>query len=124
MRNMTTDQSNLYKVAVYSMRVFMFFALGLVAPDIAYAQNAVNSPMGFILCDIVSYVYGNLGRGLATLAIVIIGVGATLGKVSWGLAMTIGIGIAIIFNAGTIMSDLVSNSGFGASASATCATSS
>ncbi len=66
--------------------------------------------MGFVLCYVVGFIYGNLGRGLATLAIIIIGVGATLGKVSWGLAITVGIGIAIVFNATVIMNAIVSNS--------------
>jgi type IV secretory pathway VirB2 component (pilin) len=39
-----------------------------------------------------------MGRGLATLAICIVGVGALLGKVSWGMAITVAIGISIVFN--------------------------
>jgi type IV secretory pathway VirB2 component (pilin) len=46
--------------------------------------------------------YGNLGRGLATLAVITLGVGALLGKVSWGMAVTVGIGIAVMFNAEAI----------------------
>lgn len=75
-------------------------ALILVTMHAAYATV---TPMGTVLCSIVSMVYGNLGRGLATLAVVVIGVGATLGKTSWGLAMTVAIGIAVIFNAGYVV---------------------
>lgn len=60
------------------------------------------TPMGTVLCAVVQMIYGNLGRGLATLAIVIVGIGATLGKVSWGLAITVAVGISIIFNATAI----------------------
>lgn len=81
----------------------------LVYAEAAYA--ATNSAMGDVLCTIVDIVYGNLGRGLATLAIIIIGVGATLGKTSWGLAMTVAIGISVIFNAGTVVAYLTGING-------------
>lgn len=67
------------------------------------AYAATNTPMGDVLCNIVYMVYGNMGRGLASLAVIIIGVGATLGKTSWGLAMTVAIGISVIFNAETVV---------------------
>lgn len=92
-------------------RVFLTFlvcALLLVSTQVAYAQTG--SPMADVLCDIIGMIYGNLGRGLCTLAVVIIGVGATLGKTSWSLAMTVAIGVAIVFNAGYIVSLLIPNS--------------
>lgn len=58
-----------------------------------------NTPMGQVLCTVVNFMYGNLGRGLATLAVITLGVGALLGKVSWGMAVTVGVGIAVMFNA-------------------------
>jgi type IV secretory pathway VirB2 component (pilin) len=73
---------------------------------------ATNSPMGEVLCNIVQIVYGNLGRGLASLAVIIIGVGATLGKTSWGLAMTVAVGIAVIFNGHVIVGFLINTPGF------------
>lgn len=72
----------------------------LLISQAAYAQN---SPMADVLCSIMGMIYGNLGRGLSTLAVVVIGVGATLGKTTWGLAMTVAIGVAVIFNAGYIV---------------------
>ncbi len=83
---------------------FLACAILLLSAQAAYAW--VDTPMGNVLCNIVDMVYGNLGRGLATLAVVIIGVGATLGKTSWGLAMTVAVGIAVIFNAGSVVSYL------------------
>ena len=69
---------------------------------VAHATPAEDTPMGDVLCAVVGFFYGNLGRGLATLGIIVVGVGALLGKVSWGMAATVGIGISIIFNAETI----------------------
>lgn len=82
-----------------------FFSFLVFAAYILYASYALagvtpeDTPMGDVICDVVSFIYGNLGRGLASLAIIILGVGATLGKVSWGLAITVAVGISVIFNA-------------------------
>lgn len=57
------------------------------------------TPMADVLCDVVDWFHGNLGRGLATLAVITIGVGAMLGKTSWGMALTVAVGISVIFGA-------------------------
>ena len=77
-----------------------FAACALMLMPWAALASDQNTPMGDVLCAIVDFViYGNLGRGLATLAIIIVGVGAMLGKVSWGLAITVGVGISVMFGA-------------------------
>jgi type IV secretory pathway VirB2 component (pilin) len=76
-----------------------FIAIALYLAMMPYVL-AQATPMGNVLCDVVDFIiYGNLGRGLATLAIIIVGVGATLGKVSWGLAITVAVGISVVFGA-------------------------
>ena len=51
------------------------------------------------LCEVISWFIGPIGKGIATLAIIIIGVGALMGKVSWGMAIIVGLGVAVIFGA-------------------------
>ena len=87
---------------LYQPLLLFFLALAIYLTLITGAF-ATNTPMGAVLCNIADMIYGNLGRGLATLAIIIVGVGATLGKVSWGLAITVAIGISIIGNAPTLV---------------------
>jgi type IV secretion system protein VirB2 len=85
------------------LRFYLAFALPALAvfaiPDVAMATVGTVSPMGTVMCGIISIIYGNLGRGLATIGIISIGVMALLGKVSWGLAITVATGIGIIFGA-------------------------
>lgn len=64
------------------------------------------STIGNMLCNVANWFKGPIGRGIATLAIIVIGVGALMGKVSWGMAIIVGIGIAVIFGAPTIVSEL------------------
>jgi type IV secretion system protein VirB2 len=94
-------------------QVCLFVCLSAVIvmmPDFASAA-AINTPMGSVLCTVVQWVTGNTGQGLATIAIVVIGIGALLGKVSWGMAIIVGIGIAIVFGAAGIVNSATSGVG-------------
>lgn len=61
------------------------------------------------LCTVVNWFIGPVGTAVATLAIIIIGVGALMGKVSWGMAIIVGLGVAVIFGAPTIANLLGAN---------------
>ena len=65
--------------------------------------------IGEILCNIVGWFTGPVGQGLATLAVIVIGVGALMGKVSWGMAIIVAVGIAAVFGAPTIVGTLGGN---------------
>lgn len=79
----------------------------LVMPDIAAAAGG--ETIARVLCNVVKWFTGSVGKGIATLAIIIIGVGALMGKVSWGMAIIVGIGVAVIFGAANIVEDLGGN---------------
>lgn len=80
----------------------MLSAAIIMMPDFAFAVGN-DTPMGRVLCTVVEWFTGNTGKGLATIAVTIIGIGALLGKVSWGMAMIVGIGVAIVFGAAGIV---------------------
>jgi len=86
-------------------------AFVMLLPDMAHATN---TRMGNVLCTVALWFTGNTGKGLATIAITVIGIGALLGKVSWGMAMIVGIGVAIVFGAAQIVDTM----GAGANGSA------
>ncbi len=88
-------------VTLIALAVYMAFAAAAMA-------TSSNSPMGTVLCNVASMITsGNLGRGVATLGIVVLGVGASIGKVSWGLAMTVGVGIAVAIRAPQVVDSLL-----------------
>lgn len=70
----------------------------------AYAQTG--SPMGDVLCLIVDWMVGNLGWGLATIGISAVGIGAILGKISWGVAFTVMVGCVVMLNATLIVAQM------------------
>ncbi len=62
-----------------------------------------------VFCSLVNWFNGPLGKGMATLGIIILGLGALYGKVSWGVAMIAGVGLALMFGGTTIVSGLGGN---------------
>lgn len=89
--------------------MMLAYATFLVPSD-AFAQYMGNAgggdTIGNLLCNVADWFTGPVGRGIATLAILVIGVGALMGKVSWGMAIIVGIGIAVIFGAPQIVDEL------------------
>ena len=109
MKTQTKDLSLAWQICL----MVMLTAVIVSMPDLSYATN---TPMGNVLCTVVNWFTGNTGKGLATIAITVIGIGALLGKVSWGMAIIVGIGVAIVFGASSIVNVM------GAGVSNNCAT--
>ena len=104
MKTQTKDLSLAWQICL----MVMLSAVVVAMPDFAFASD---TPMGNVLCTVVGWFTGNTGKGLATIAITVIGIGALLGKVSWGMAMIVGIGVAIVFGAAGIVSAMGANTG-------------
>jgi type IV secretory pathway VirB2 component (pilin) len=75
----------------------------MMLPEMAMASG---TPIAKVLCTVVGWFTGAVGKGIATLAIIVIGVGALMGKVSWGMAIIVGVGVAVIFGAEQIVDQL------------------
>ena len=71
--------------------------------DAAYASN---NAIEMVFCNVVNVLNGVTGRAIATVAVIAVGVGALLGKISWGMALIVALGVALIFGAGTIVTAL------------------
>ena len=62
-----------------------------------------DDPITAVLCKVTGALTGKLGKSIATIGIVALGVGLFLGKLSWGLAVATAVGVALIFGAGTFI---------------------
>ena len=91
-------------------RLGWFIVCALLACTLA-PVNADANVMSQILCTVVYMITGTVGRALATLAITFVGIAALLGKASWGLALTVVVGIATMMGATTLASMLTGNPG-------------
>lgn len=78
------------------------------------ATNSYASATGVAkaICTIpLSVINTSIGRGIATLGIIIIGIMATLGRVTWTQAIVVGVGIAVIFGAASVAAMIAMGSG-------------
>jgi type IV secretory pathway VirB2 component (pilin) len=75
-------------------------------PGSAGNGTGKGSALDTAFCNVINWFNGPIGKGIATIAIVVVGVGALMGKVSWGMAIIVGLGVALIFGATTIVGAL------------------
>ena len=59
-----------------------------------------------IFCNVITWFNGATGKGLAALAVIILGIGAIFSKVSWPMTMIVAMGIAMIFGATSVVTAL------------------
>lgn len=93
------------KLTAVAWSMMLAYALFLM-PSAAHAASSGGQTVGDLLCNVADWFTGPVGQGIATLAIIVIGIGALMGKVSWGMAIIVGIGVAVIFGAPSIVSEL------------------
>jgi type IV secretory pathway VirB2 component (pilin) len=58
-----------------------------------------NAALAGVICAVLGIVQGALGQAVATMGVLAVCFGAALGKSSWGLAITVSVGISLIFQA-------------------------
>lgn len=59
------------------------------------------------LCTIAGWFQGGVGRAIASLAVIFLGISAFFGKATWGMALMFAAGIFAIFGSGSIISAVV-----------------
>ncbi len=98
--------------------VMLVAATVMMLPSLSFASN--DTPIGAIYCLVAKWFTGNTGKGIATIAVTIIGIGALLGKVSWGMALIVGLGIALVFGGAALVDAIFTGTG---NTAAVCTTS-
>ncbi len=87
----------------------------LLIPNTSFASPPANSgsgdAIGSVLCVIVGALQGTIGKAVATIAVVVLGIGLFLGKLSWPLAVATAIGIGMIFGASELVTWISSSTG-------------
>jgi type IV secretory pathway VirB2 component (pilin) len=94
------------KLASLVLAILVVYAFMLLPMDVLAEDTADGTPLAETLCNVVGWFTGTIGKSIATLAIIVIGVGALMGKVSWGMAIIVGIGVGVIFGAPQIVDAL------------------
>lgn len=93
----------------FIIRLLMAFCViisVLSISNVTFAATALNTdgnPLDNALCTVVKIAGGVIARTIAMLAIIAVGIGLFLGKLSWTIALATVIGIAIIFGAAKLI---------------------
>jgi len=93
-------------VAAYAAFLIPTDAMAQITASVGGGGGGDSAVLGGLLCRVANWFTGTVGQGIATLAIIVIGIGALMGKVSWGMAIIVGLGVAVIFGAPTIVGEL------------------
>ena len=81
---------------------FAFCLIGLIMIS-CNAWGQTDDAITDVLCNVVGQLKGPIGKAIATIAIIVLGIGLFMGKLSWPLALATAIGIGIIFGADGIV---------------------
>jgi type IV secretory pathway VirB2 component (pilin) len=101
-------KSNLDSSMVPRSVFFVMLSLVMVMlPDLAFALGGPHhSVIGTTLCKTAGWFTGNTGKGIACFGVIILGTAALYGKITWAAAAIVGVGIAAVFGAESILTKL------------------
>ena len=112
--------TNTYKFDTNFMWNVLLFccacAMIMACSDTALATAPVvgdvkNDAIGTGLCKVVAALSGSIAKSVATVAIIGVAGGLLMGKLNWVSAMTVSVGVIIIFSAGKIVGWVSGTSG-------------
>ena len=87
-----------------------YFALSALAvmvvnilPESANAQSAEVKIFAKTICNIIDVLQGDVVRAIAAFGVIFLGFSLFLGKITWGVALAIGIGLGAVLGAEEIV---------------------
>jgi type IV secretion system protein VirB2 len=96
---MTEQLKSVWKVCLIAL--FSVF-LGLISPvyESKSAENLTDkNQITNILCNVTNIITGGVGRTIAILIVISLAIALFLGKVTWGMAIAVAVGMGVLFGA-------------------------
>lgn len=102
---MTTiiETKSIFKALVIS---FIALAFLIVSPGVEFGALANQTAIQNILCNAVNQLTGGIGRAISIIIIISCAFMLFLGKISWGLGISIAIAMGLLFGAGSVVNML------------------
>jgi type IV secretory pathway VirB2 component (pilin) len=104
---MEPEETNL-SLSWRTCTVAMLTSIFVATPEWALATST--DPMGDVFCIAALWITGPAGKAIATICVAITGLGAMLGKITWSLVMVVGVNVATILGAATVVDSLAGGS--------------
>jgi type IV secretion system protein VirB2 len=73
--------------------------IGLIVPVNALAAATTSPDITSVLCAAVNQLRGPIGQAIAALIIISLAIALFLGKVTWGVAIAVAVGMGLLFGA-------------------------
>lgn len=80
-----------------------------------FSLSTGNCGLADAICTVIGWLQGSLGKAIASLSVIFLGIQAFFGKITWGTVLLYAVGIMTIFGAQNIVEAVT-----GASASGAC----
>jgi type IV secretory pathway VirB2 component (pilin) len=93
-------QKNMYRATAHACALSLL-AVGFYL--LSSSPGFAGATVGSILCNIWRSIDGDIGRGIATIAVATLGISALVGKVSWGMAIMVAVGCTVLFSADILL---------------------
>lgn len=98
-----TVQTNSRGIGAWSTTLcFMLAVVAVMLPELASAaagSTANDNNLTAIVCNVILLLQGNIARGVAAFGVIFLGFSLFLGKISWGTALALAMGLGAIFGA-------------------------
>ena len=117
---------NFKKIMVITLMIFsMNFVLSTnlyAAGDPPPPNDSTDAGQGIanVLCHVIQVAQGATGKTIATLVIISMAIGLFLGKITWGVAIAVAVGMGVLFGANTIVSFVSSTDAKGGGSVSIC----
>ena len=106
--------------------LFTLIVILCMTSNVAATDTAPTDLTGMttIFCNVINEITGTVGKLISVLILISMAIGLFLGKITWGLAIAVMVGMGMLFGA-TGLVDMISSgtSASGTSAQTLCATS-
>ena len=85
----------------------LLFSINVFQPSLAIAAGdkvtEASESVTNVICRAIKIVQGPTGKTLAILVIISLAIGLFLGKITWGVAIAVAVGMGILFGANTVV---------------------
>ena len=116
---------NFKKILIISILVFstnlLFCTKSYADPSKPQDSTDAGAGIANVLCNVIHVAQGAAGKTIATLVIISMAIGLFLGKITWGVAIAVAVGMGVLFGANTLVGFLSNTTGGGGSVTDVCA---